>query len=249
MGDDMASPTMTPIDSSSASALHERLQQATRAAREAPAPDVGPAVRARRPPAATAWSLLHSMPLRSGSTSWSRAEQERAVRLVLSGLIEGGGANDVPCALDEVRGPVLIVRSGPWAVLRSLLDALAPQPNARPISIVCHTRDAETLARLAEATGQELAPIFYPRFEPFVTATLRRVLADGTWTTAIVLDGSKHGRGLSLEHVTTALDAPARYVWNASHAAFRLRSLRERLGREQYALVRGLLRWHAAQVR
>jgi hypothetical protein len=237
---------MIPIDSSSASALHERLQQATHAARMRITPDARPA-RARRRPAAAAWSLLQSMPLRSTSLGRSRTEQERAVHLVLSGLIESGGANDVACDLDDVCGPVLVVRSGPWPILRSLLALMATQPNARPISVLCHKRDAETLARLSEETGLELAPIVYPRFEPFVTATLRRVLAGGSWATAIVLDGSKHGRGLSLEHITSAIDAPARYVWNASNAAFRLRSLRERLGRENYAVVRGLLRWHAAQ--
>jgi hypothetical protein len=187
------------------------------------------------------------MPLAPGNGGTSRAEHERALRVVVSGLIESGGASDEGCDLDDVRGPVLIVRSGPWPVLRALLAALATQPNARPISVLCHKRDAEALARLSDETGLELAPIFYPRFEPFVTATLRRVLADGSWATAIVLDASKHGRGLSLEHITSAIDAPARYVWNASNVAFRLRSLHERLGRERYAVVRGLLRWHAAQ--
>jgi hypothetical protein len=238
---------MTPIDSSSASVLHERLQQATRAARMAPTLNPQSAARARRRSDAKAWSLLQWIPMTPGSAAKSRAERERAVRLILSGLIESGGANDVACDLADVRGPVLVVRSGPWPVLRALLTTLATQPNARPISVLCHTRDAETLARLSVETGLELAPIFYPRFEPFVTATLRRVLVDGAWSTAIVLDGSKHGRGLSLEHITSALDAPTRYVWNASNAAFRLRSLRERLGRENYAVVRGLLRWHAAQ--
>jgi hypothetical protein len=38
-----------------------------------------------------------------------------------------------------------------------------------------------------------------------------------------------------------------KYVWNGSGVALRQRSLRERLGRETYALVRGLLRWRAAQ--
>ncbi len=242
----MASPTMTSIDSSSASALHERLQQATRAARTAPVTNERLA-RAKRRPDAAAWSLLQWMPLAPGNSGKSRAEQERTVRVIVSGLIESGGASDVACDLDDVRGPVLIVRSGPWPVLRSLLATLATRPNARPISVLCHTRDVETLARLADDTALELAPICYPRFEPFVTATLRRVLAGGSWATAIVLDGSKHGRGLSLEHVTSAIDAPACYVWNASNAAFRLRSLRERLGRERYAVVRGLLRWHAAQ--
>jgi hypothetical protein len=235
------------MDSSSASALHERLQQATRAARTAPATSAWPAARARRVPAAATWSLLHSLPARSSLTGRSRGEQERAVRVVLSGLIGSGGANDEPCALDDVQGPVLIVRSGPWPVLRSLLDRLATQPHARPISVLCHTRDGEMLARLAEETGLPLTPMGYPRFEPFVTATLRRLLADGAWATAIVLDGSKHGRGLALEHVTRAIEAPVCYVWNASGSAFRLRSLRERLGRERYAVVRGLLRWHVAQ--
>jgi hypothetical protein len=237
----------TPMDSSSASALHERLQQATRAARIAPVTRARPAARRRRVPAAATWSLLHSLPARSSLAGRSRGEQERAVRMVLSGLIESAGANDVACRLDDVQGPVLVVRSGPWPVLRALLDRLAAQPSARPISVLCHTRDAETLAALARDIGLDLAPVCYPRFEPFVTATLRRLVADGDWATAIVLDGSKHGRGLALEHVTSAIDAPACHVWNASNTAFRLRSLRERLGRERYAIVRGLLRWHASQ--
>jgi hypothetical protein len=243
----MESRPVTPIDSHSASALHKRLQDATRAALMEAKPDARPAARARRVSAAASWSLLQSIHLAPGSSGRSRAEQERAVRLVVSGLLESGGAHDVPCGLDEVEGPVLIVRSGPWPVLRTLLDALAKQPLARPMSVLCHTHDAEALARLSEDTGLALAPVLYPRFEPFVTATLRRVLADGAWATTFVLDASKHGRGLSLEHVTSALDGPTTYVWNGSRAAFRLRSLRERLGREKYAVVRGLLRWHASQ--
>jgi hypothetical protein len=243
----MDSRTVTVIDSHSASALHKRLQDATRAALTEARPDAPPAAPARRLPAAALWGLLQSMQLTSGNAGPSPADQEQAVRLVLSRLLQSGGANDVPCGLDGVEGPVLIVRSGPWPVLRTLLDALAKQPRATPICVLCHTRDAQTLARLGEDTHLDLTPLLYPRFEPFVTATLRRVLADGRWGAAFVLDASKNGRGLSLEHVTSALDAPAIYVWNGSNAAFRLRSLRERLGREKYAVVRGLLRWHASQ--
>lgn len=241
---------MTSIDSHSASALHKRLRDATRAAQAQVVKDkqeeVRPAARVRRRlSAAASWNLLQWTHVAPGGAAPSREQQEHAVRHVLAWLLESAGENDVPYSLDGVEGPVLIVRSGPWPVLRTLLDVLAKQPQARPISVLCHTRDADGLARLAEETDLEIAPIFYPRFEPFVTARLRRVLADGVWATAFVLEASKHGRGLSLEHITSALDAAAICVWNGSNTAFRLRSLRERLGREKYATVRSLLRWHA----
>jgi hypothetical protein len=243
---------VTSINSHSASALHKRLRDATRAALVEPEvkPEARPAAPA--PPrfsGAASWGLLQWMHVAPDCAPRSAAEQEHAVRLVLSGLLRSGGDQDVPYSLDGVEGPVLIIRSGPWPVLRALLEGLAEQPQARPISVLCHKCDADGLARLAEATGLEIAPIFYPRFEPFVTATLRRVLAGGGWATAFVLDASKHGRGWALEHVTSALDAAAICVWNGSNTAFRLRSLRERLGREKYATVRGVLRWHASQLK
>jgi len=238
---------VTAVDSHSAAALHRRLQEATRLAQLEDTVGAGQPARARRRSPARSWSLLQSLPA-PGGVQPLRAEQERALRLVLSGLLESGGAPEVPCGLAGLRGPVLIVRSGPWPLLRALLGALAAQPHAGPFSVLCHVRDAATLASLGRETGLELTPVFYPRFEPFVTATLRRVLADGGWETAFVLDASKHGRGLPLEHVTSALDpVTTTYVWNGANAAFRLRPLRERLGRERYALVRGLLRWHAAR--
>jgi hypothetical protein len=253
----MESVPVTSIDSHSASALHKRLRDATHAAlvEEAkpevearPATTVGVARARRRQSAAASWSLLNWMHVAPDCAPRSSAEQEHAVRLVLCGLLKSGVENDVPFSFEGMEeGPVLIVRSGPWPLLRTLLDALAEQPQARPISVLCHARDTDGLAQLAEATGLELTPIIYPRFELFETAILRRALADGVWTTAFVLDTSKHGRGWSLEHVTSALDAAAICVWNGSNTAFRLRSLRERLGRQKYAAVRCVLRWHASK--
>jgi hypothetical protein len=71
----------------------------------------------------------------------------------------------------------------------------------------------------------------------------------GDWRTTFVLDGAKTGAGQALEHLTTRLASRggALYAWNASGSLFRLRSLRDTLGRERYDLVRRLLRWRASQ--
>ena len=235
-----------PMNSHSASALHTRLQVATRTARAHAELAERPGLRPRRRlTAAAPWAVLQTLQIPSGDMDPSL--QDRALRQVLAGLLDCDGTADVPCNLDEVDGPVLIIRSAPWPVLRTLLDALAAREAVRPISVLCHQRDADALARLAQETGLELAPVFYPRFEPFVTATLRRLLTGGPWTSTFVLDASRHGHGHSIEHVTTAVASRGKYVWNGSGVAFRQRSLLERLGREKYALVRGLLRWRAAR--
>jgi hypothetical protein len=234
------------MNSQSAWALHTRLQAATRTARTEAERGATPAVHPpRRDTAAAPWALLETLQVSPGERDRSLS-LDRAVRRILSELLDSDGPPDVPCDLDEVEGPVLIIRSGPWPVLRTLLEALAAWKEVRPISVLCHKRDADALGRLAQETGVELEPVFYPRFEPFVTATLSRLLVGGPWTSSFVLDGSKHGHGHSLEHVTTAIGLRVRYVWNGSGQVFRQRSLRERLGREKYALVKGLLRWRAS---
>jgi len=237
----------TPKNSQSAWALHTRLQTATRTARtDAERATLPPAHSRRRLTAGAPWALLQTLHVSPGELDPSLSP-DRALRQVLAGLLDGDGTADVPCHLDEVEGPILIIRSAPWPVLGTLLDALAAREELPPISVLCHQRDADALARLAQETALALVPVFYPRFEPFVTATLRRLLAGGPWTSTFVLDTSKHGHGHSLEHVTDAVASRMKYVWNGSGVAFRQRSLRERLGREEYALVRGLLRWRAAR--
>jgi hypothetical protein len=239
--------TGTSRNSQSAWALHTRLQSATRTARADNERRATPIARLRRRLTGGApWALLETLQVSRGGLDPSLSA-DHALRQVLVSLIETDDTSDLPCGLEGVEGPVLIIRSGPWPVLRTLLDALAARKDELTISVLCHQRDADTLARLAEETGLELEPLFYPRFEPFVTATLRRLLAGGRWTSTLVLDASKHGRGHSLEHVTAAVTSRIRFVWNGSGKAFRQRSLRERLGREKYALVRGLLRWRASR--
>jgi hypothetical protein len=125
-----------------------------------------------------------------------------------------------------------------------LLGRLAAHERPRSITVLCHRRDAAALSALGADLGLELLPLFYPRFEPFTTSTLRRLVAGGSWRTTFVLDASRTGRGDSLEHVTTAVSSPNAYVWNGGGMAWRQKTLRERLSREDYALVRGLLRWH-----
>ena len=238
--------TRTPRNSQSAWALHTRLQTATRSARTDAERRATPVTQShRRLENGAPWALLETLQVSRGGLDPSFS-QDHALRQVLVSLLEDDAASDVPCGLEDIEGHVLIVRSGPWPVLRTLLDALASRKDAVAISVLCHERDADTLKRLAEEMELELEPVFYPRFEPFVTATLRRLLAGGRWTSTIVLDASKHGRGHALEHVTAAVTSRIRFVWNGSGKAFRQRSLRERLGREKYALVRGLLRWRAA---
>lgn len=150
--------------------------------------------------------------------------------------------------IDTVEGPVLVIRSAPWPVLRAILARLATNELAREITVLCHRRDESALAALSArgaGLGLEILPLFYPRFETFNTSTLRRVLSGGAWRTTFVLDASRTGRGESLEHVTTVVSSPHAYVWNAGGMTWRQRTLHERLSRENYKLVRGLLRWHA----
>jgi hypothetical protein len=71
----------------------------------------------------------------------------------------------------------------------------------------------------------------------------------GPWVATFVLDASRTGTGHALEHITTALTSVPgeQYVWNGSGQLFRLKSLRDTLGREEYEIVRRLLRWRAAR--
>ena len=239
------------MNSHSAAALHARLQSATRDARLMIDDDSrSSSPRRRRLAAAEPWMLMQSLQ-QSGGSAERTLSMERALRRVLTSILE----EDVDhvhiraqAELDTIEGPVLVIRSGPWPVLRALLARLATNNLAHPISVLCHHRDEGTLATLSApgaGVGLELNPIFYPRFEPFNTSTLRRVIAGGVWKTTFVLDASKAGRGESLEHITTAVSSDNAYVWNAGGVAWRQKTLRERLSRENYTLVRGLLRWHA----
>lgn len=231
-------------NSHSAAALHALLQAATRDARSNVDQESSSSPARRRLSAAEPWALMQSL-LRSGAPGDRTLSIERGLQRVLASLLEEGLQEKTQADIDAVEGPVLVVRSGPWPVLRALLVRLSTKERARPITVLCHRRDESALAALGADLGLELRPLFYPRFEPFNTSTVRRLVTNGRWRTTFVLDGSNTGRGESLEHVTTALDSQGAHVWNAGGTAWRQRTLKERLSRENYALVRGLLRWHA----
>jgi hypothetical protein len=232
-------------NSHSAAALHALLQAATREARSnVDRESASSSTARRRLTAAEPWALMQSL-LRSAAPGDRSLSIERALQRVLASLLEEGLQEKTQADIDAVGGPVLVIRSGPWPVLRALLVRLSAQEHARPITVLCHRRDESGLAALAADLGLELQPLFYPRFEPFNTSTVRRLVANGPWRSTFVLDGSNTGRGESLEHVTTALDSQGAHVWNAGGTTWRQRTLKERLSRENYALVRGLLRWHA----
>ena len=242
MIDDMS---VVPQNSHSAAALHARLQAATREARLLVDRESAKVSRPRRRLGANEpWAMLQGLPP-SGELIDSTLSIERALRRILASLVEEGLQARTQTDIDTVEGPVLVIRSGPWPVLRALLGRLTTIELARPVTVLCHRRDEPVLAALGADLGLELLPLLYPRFEPFNTSTLRRLMAAGDWRTTFVLDASKTGRGESLEHVTTALSSRDAHVWNAGGTAWRQRTLRERLSREHYALVRGLLRWHA----
>lgn len=242
----MSAPaTIRRPDSHSAAALHARLKTATHEARHAATAPRRGAARQRRLSAAAPWSLL--LDLQAAAPTDRALPLERAMRRLVSALLEECGQTGDAVSLDVVRGPVLVVRSGPWPVLRALLTKLAANPHARPVTVLCHRRDDALLAALATDVALDLRPLLYPRFETFNPSTLRRLLDGRHWGTTIVLDASKNGRGDALEHVTTALRARQSLVWNAGGDTWRRPTLRARLGRERYALLRSLLRWHARQ--
>ena len=235
-------------NSHSAAALHARLQAATRDARLVTDQESQSLSRPRRRlTAGEPWALMQSLQHSGGSVDRTLS-MERALRRVLASLLAEGSQANTQTDIDAVEGPVLVIRSGPWPVLRALLARLATNELARPITVLCHRRDESALAALSApegGLGLDVRPLFYTRFEPFNTSTLRRVLTGGAWRTTFVLDASRTGRGESLEHVTTAVSSRDAHVWNAGGTAWRQRTLRERLSRENYALVRGLLQWHA----
>jgi hypothetical protein len=168
-----------------------------------------------------------------------------ALRRLLQTLLGGAAGPGERDELEKVEGPVLIVRSGPWPVLRALLERLATNPDARPVTVLCHQRDEPMLREVDRQLGLGMDALLYPRFGPFTTATLRGLIRGATYRTAFVLDGSLIGQGETLEHVLQAVSGGDVYVWNAGNVAWRQRPLRERLSREEYTLVRGLLRWAA----
>ena len=242
MIDDMPA---VPQSSHSAAALHARLQAATREARLIIDHESATLPRRRRLTAGEPWALLRGLQ-QSGELIDRTLSIERALRRILASLVDEGVQARTQTDIDAVEGPVLVIRSGPWPVLRALLARLSTNELARPITVLCHRRDESALAALGADLGLEILPLFYPRFEPFNTSTLRRLVADGDWRNTFVLDASRTGRGESLEHVTTALSSRNAHVWNGAGTTWRQRTLRERLSRENYVLVRGLLRWHAA---
>ncbi len=246
----MTAPATLPgRDSHSAAALHARLQTATREARQAATASLsGPTPRRRRLSAAEPWAMLQA--LQALAPAERTLSIDRAMRRLVDALLRDGGQASTEVSLDIVRGPVLVIRSGPWPVLRALLTRLSSNQSlhGQPITVLCHHRDAAPLAALAGDVALDLRPLHYPRFEAFNPATLRQLLEGGTWNTTIVLDAARDGRGDALEHVTTALRARRFLVWNAGGTSWQQRTLRSRLGREQYALLRGLLRWHARRL-
>lgn len=231
--------------------LHSRLQEATRAARQMDDAAATPSrTRRARVSEADAWRLLGTLS-GPGQFADSNLSLDRALGRVLSEVLTRSTSTVRPVDLTPPDGPVLIVRSGPWPVLRTLVERLATLAHDDAIVVVCHQQDGPALDELARATGVPLTPAFYPRFEPFNPGRLSDLMTrlEHRWSAAFVLDGAKHGTGRALEHITSAVAALTcdKYVWNQSAQVYRMHGLREALGREGYALVRGLLRWRAQQ--
>lgn len=228
-------------DSRTAAALQSRIVLACREARSVKGlqPKSG---KRRRLAAGAPWALLPAL-RSSGGLAERTLSVDRAVRRIIAALLEGAEETHRQVAIETVKAPLLIVRSGPWPVLRALLVRLGSSEPTSPITVLCHRRDETTLADLGKELRLCVEPVLYPRFEPFNTSTLRRLLTGRHWRSTIVLDASRTGCGESLEHVTTALSSPDVYVWNAGGMAWHQRPLRDRLSPEAYSLVRGLLRW------
>jgi hypothetical protein len=243
-------------NSHSASALHARLQMGTRAARDTGGRTATPPRKPRRVRDRDVWQVVNQL-RGSGSLAEPTLSCDRALRRILSALIESPMHDVQPVRLEAYSDPVLIVRSGPWPLLRALLvkrsqmSQVSTAGSIPPVTLLCHRRDSGAVEDLAQAVGQAIHPLYYPKFEPFNPATLQRVIqsARGPWAATFVLDASRTGRGQGLEHITTALtqNPGERYVWNASGQLFRLHTLRDTLGREEYEIVRRLLRWRAAR--
>jgi hypothetical protein len=238
------------VNTRSASTLHSRLQNGTRKARSVAVPEAQAAPRRtrRRVSESAIWRMFDDLRL-SATAKEPAASHDRALRQVLSAMVEGTTRESERVELEPVEGPVLIVRSGPWPVLKAVIEAIAEWPVVPPITVLCHARDAEMLEALARENRIPLQPLFYPRFEPFNPATLKRMLvsARGRWAATLLLDAARSGTSRSLDHITrTVASQPGeKYVWNASGQIYRPLSLLETLGRERYEIVRRLLRWRA----
>lgn len=242
---------MSPCDelvrrrnSQDTAALHARMRAATLAARSVVETPVSSRRVRRRLTAAAPWTLLPSM-RSSRSTIDPTLPLEVALQRVFAALLEAAPQVEEQVSVDLVEGPVLVIRSGPWPVLHALLARLAACKLAHPVTVLCHRRDESTLTELSRTLGLELSSLLYPRFEPFRTSTLRSLVGATRWRATFVLDPSRSGRGESLEHIIQAISGRDVCVWNADGLAWRQRSLRERLTREEYGIVRGLLRWSA----
>lgn len=246
MTTDSATP---PLDSQTASGLHARLRAATIEARTTAAA-VGTSPRARssrRLAPGAEWTLLSA--LRRDGALDSTLSADRAVRRVLAELMTDAGPDVEPASLDQLDTPPVIVRSGPWPVLRLLLQHLPASVRTEPVTVLVHARDVEALNSLGADLGLTLVPLTYPRFEPFRTSVLQRLLATVPCTRLIVLDAATTGRGDALEHVIASAPHADICVWNGGGHLLRRRPLDERLPREDYAAVRALLRWRTARER
>jgi hypothetical protein len=237
------------VNSRSASALHARLQEGTRKARQmADLPAVAAPRRQRRINEATLWNLLENLCV-SGSVE-PALRRDEALRRVLAALLQAAPRAEQPVPIPSFAGPMLIVRSGPWPLLRALIHELSQEPLPE-LTVLCHRRDQAMLEEVSRSAGLPLRPLFYPKFEPCSPSTLQRMLeADRTdWTATFVLDSAPSGTSRSLDHVTRTLAAQPgdRFVWNASGQLFRQLSLVETVGKERYDIVRRLLRWRAGE--
>lgn len=245
------STTHVTVNSHSASALHARLQIGTRRARQLSVPDARPV--GRRPARVSEgsiWKLLDHLHV-SAAAAGPALSRDLALRRVLIALLEGTTRTDRPVQLQSCEGPILIVRSGPWPLLRAFLEHLSKWPAVPAAIVLLHRRDGAMLEQMERATNVALRPLFYPRFEPFNPSTLQRVIAadKSKWAASFVLDSSRTGTSRSLDHITRTLASlpGEKYVWNASGNLFQPPSLLETLGRERYEIVRRLLRWRARE--
>ncbi len=234
-------------DSHSAAALHARMRAATLTARsEASTASALTRPARRRLGSAPPWARLQGLRISRGTVDRTLS-MDAALRRILAALLERATGASERVTLEGIDGPILVVRSGPWPVLQALLARLAASASRQSITVLCHRRDESTLNELSRLLDLDIQTLLYPRFEPFNTTTLRGLLRPATWGTTLVLDASIAGQGESLQHVMEALPGGEVYVWNADSVAWRQRPLRQRLSREEYALVRGLLRWSVRQ--
>src|SRR6186997_164173 len=108
------------VNSRSASALHARLQEGTRKARQiAVPPAVAAPRRPRRISEATLWNMLEN--LRVSGPVEPAVRRDEALRRVLAALLQSAPRAEQPVPMPSPVGPMLIVRSGPWPLLRALI--------------------------------------------------------------------------------------------------------------------------------